>query len=764
MQGLLSPPDPRMAHVRSIDGQLLEVEAFSVRPLSAGDFVPERQAVRTTKDSTAVLELADGSLVELGERSQISVRARRQRTTIRVARGDVMVQAADQRDAELVVATEDLRVSVQGTIFAVMHGAKGSRVAVVEGRVEVESGRRRETLLPGDQFFTNLRLGHLPFGSAIDWSRESDRYFELLGDFLDLRQELSGVSLASELRHSTRLLDLSAADTVIYASFPNLGSSIEEVRAILARNLEKSSVLREWWEANAESGGLYAEAEEILDILQTVSAELGDEIVMTASLRGQSLSEPLVLTLLQDPSTFEDVLTAALERLAENANSGNLSVRFLVDPFVEVTGEDELLLWILDDLLAVAPSVGPLRSLAERLESGSDFVGSTLHGRVAQVYRDGAELVVGADVAALLAQMPGGESVEADAALAWSGVLDADTLVIESRTADGISQSGANLTFSQPRHGAMAWLAEPAPMGSLEFVSTDATAVSAFVFKDPLDIFDEILDLLSGLDSEAVAALREAESRLGIDLRNDLAAAIGGEITLALDGPVLPSPSWKLVVEVYNPGGLQSTIETLVLRLNEAMAQEEPGSEATLALSSESERGRTYYLLEASAEDGQPVEVHYLYDQGYLIAAPSRALLDRAVQTRTSHFTFLSSETLQDLMPVDGFLNFSGLVYQDVGSLLSPIAGAVAGVGAQLSPEQRQLVQEVAAETLSPSLYSFYGEQFEIRVVATTQSALLGGALDRLIGAGQLLGLSSVLGDAVLEGAVLEDRRDASAP
>ena len=46
--------------------------------------------------------------------------------------------------------------------------------------------------------------------------------------------------------------------------------------------------------------------------------------------------------------------------------------------------------------------------------------------------------------------------------------------------------------------------------------------------------------------------------------------ALGGEFAFALDGPVLPKPSWKLVVEVYDPARLQATLEWAVGRLNRA--------------------------------------------------------------------------------------------------------------------------------------------------------------------------------------------------
>ena len=46
----------------------------------------------------------------------------------------------------------------------------------------------------------------------------------------------------------------------------------------------------------------------------------------------------------------------------------------------------------------------------------------------------------------------------------------------------------------------------------------------------------------------------EIDNKLQIDVRNDLIANLSGDFALALDGPVLPTPSWKMVIEVNNPG------------------------------------------------------------------------------------------------------------------------------------------------------------------------------------------------------------------
>ena len=34
---------------------------------------------------------------------------------------------------------------------------------------------------------------------------------------------------------------------------------------------------------------------------------------------------------------------------------------------------------------------------------------------------------------------------------------------------------------------------------------------------------------------------------------NEIAANLGGEVTVAVDGPLLPTPSWKVAIEVNDP-------------------------------------------------------------------------------------------------------------------------------------------------------------------------------------------------------------------
>src|SRR6185295_3678330 len=147
------------------------------------------------------------------------------------------------------------------------------------------------------------------------------------------------------------------------------------------------------------------------------------------------------------------------------------------------------------------------------------------------------------------------ESTESQRMAEQLGILDLDHFIIDRREVDGRAETRAALTFDHPRRGVASWIAAPAPMGSLSFFSPDANLAAAFAVKSPVNILDEML----AANPDFARELAEAQAKHGFDLRNDLAAPLGAEFALGLDGPVLPSPSWKLVAEVYDPVHLQQT-------------------------------------------------------------------------------------------------------------------------------------------------------------------------------------------------------------
>src|SRR4030095_10948695 len=113
------------------------VSGHDVQGIKVGQRVERGEAVRTGADSGAMLELADGTRVEMAAKSEFSLVRARDGVKIKLARGNVIVSAAKQH-GHLYVETADCNVSVVGTVFSVSSTIKGSRVAVIEGEVLVE--------------------------------------------------------------------------------------------------------------------------------------------------------------------------------------------------------------------------------------------------------------------------------------------------------------------------------------------------------------------------------------------------------------------------------------------------------------------------------------------------------------------------------------------------------------------------------------------------------------------------------------------------
>ncbi|MGH9360422.1 MAG: DUF3352 domain-containing protein, partial [Thermoanaerobaculia bacterium] len=351
------------------------------------------------------------------------------------------------------------------------------------------------------------------------------------------------------------------------------------------------------------------------------------------------------------------------------------------------------------------------------------------HGRLAAAYAEGAGWLFGADVKTLLMGRDGAQAHAGDRHAARDaealGVLDLEHFVIDHRETAAGGQTMAALSFDRPRRGVASWLAAPGPMGSLGFISPEATLAAAFVVKDPTAMLDDLL----GAIPEMGEALAKLESEHGLDLREDLAAPLGGEVAFAVDGPLLPKPSWKLIVEVYDPVRLQATLKRFAAELAER--EEEPG----VTLTEEVAGGRTWYALRC-AGDSSPFEVHYTFLDGYLVAGPSRALVERAILLRDSQVTLATSETFRELLPADVEVNFSAMVFHNLGPALGPVADRLPAAIGKGPASVAALVGN-----LRPTLAYAYGEEDRILFASASRPSPLGLNLRALAGFGGLFGM-----------------------
>jgi ferric-dicitrate binding protein FerR (iron transport regulator) len=115
MDTLLALGSPR-ATVASVSGTLYRVPQDVLEP---GAAIGENEVIRTGPGSRAVLTLADGSRMDVNERTELSVHAAWSGRVVNLQHGDVIIQAAKQRHGYLRVQTRDSLASVNGTVFAV---------------------------------------------------------------------------------------------------------------------------------------------------------------------------------------------------------------------------------------------------------------------------------------------------------------------------------------------------------------------------------------------------------------------------------------------------------------------------------------------------------------------------------------------------------------------------------------------------------------------------------------------------------------------
>jgi ferric-dicitrate binding protein FerR (iron transport regulator) len=721
----------RMARVEAVEGTLYRVAGDSSKPVSRGAAIAEGEEIRTAKGSTAMVRMTDGSRIEMGERAGLSLAAARKGNTIQLERGRIIVQAAKQRPRHLYVATRDALVSVTGTIFSVNSGTKGSRVSVIEGEVHVGQGALDTVLHPGGQVTTHASVQTVPVKDEIAWSRNAKQYQDLLAELTAAGQDIDARVERPGLRYSTRLLDLAPDGTTIFVALPNLSHSLTQTQQILDQKIAESPSLAQWWADTLGSTQNETKFHDMIQRLGDLGQFLGDEVAIAMNCSDGSKGQAVLMAEVTNEASFRASLEAEVARLnAGNTSEGKTGLQIIDDPATAPATGQTMLLWVHNGLFVASPSGAQIAQIAALAGGGTNpFSASSFHQRIAQDYQDGAGWLFAADLGTLVAKGQAQKSADARQKAEQLGILDLDHFIVDRREIGGRAETRAALTFSQPRRGVAAWLAAPAPMGSLAFFSPDANMAAAFAVKSPVSILDELLSV----NPELAQHLADAEAKHGFDVRNDLLAPMGAELAVGLDGPVLPSPSWKLVAEVYDPAHLQQTLEKAVGQINSELVAHGKGG---IAITQTSSGSRTFYTIQSAAPK---LEVHYLFEDGYLLAGPSQALLVRTLQQRDSGVTLATSPKLHDLLGPDGQVNVSALVYQNLG----PLAQAANKVLPEGSAKNHtngpaKLGKLLAAQ--GPTLYYAYAETDRIVFAGSNQNPL-GLNLGTLAGMGSLVGM-----------------------
>jgi hypothetical protein len=244
--------------------------------------------------------------------------------------------------------------------------------------------------------------------------------------------------------------------------------------------------------------------------------------------------------------------------------------------------------------------------------------------------------------------------------------------------------------------------------------------------KQPDLIIEDLLNLGESLHKGAGDELRRAESQLGIRFRDDIAASLGNDVTIAVDGALIP-PSWKFIVEVKDPARIQQVIEKLVAEYNR-MAKEEKRPE--IITRGQRLDGRTATDL-SFGEGGMTIS--YAFSEGYLIVAADPGTLRRALRVKDNG----NRIRLGRYLTADQYPNFSAVVYHDLSRVGTTITDALNAAGS-LTPEQRAQAEKLAAQA-RPGLIYAYAENDRIRLTST--GGIFGLTLESLFSAGGIADL-----------------------
>ncbi len=218
---------------------------------------------------------------------------------------------------------------------------------------------------------------------------------------------------------------------------------------------------------------------------------------------------------------------------------------------------------------------------------------------------------------------------------------------------------------------------------------------------------------------------------------------LGGEVAFGLDGPALPTPAWKVVIEAYDETVLQESIEWSVARFNEYAAAEED-FEATIELTPANVGEATGYEVNLSVElsadselelDLSPASFNYAYVDGYLIAAPDRGLIDRAIGYYTSGSGLQTDSAFQELLARDGYLDFSAVAFSRLGELVGDVLG---NLPSNLTEEQQATISAIDTE-VGPSISSILALSDRMHLAHNGSSQLPVQILSQLVALRPLL-------------------------
>jgi hypothetical protein len=617
-----------------------------------------------------VLRLADGSLLDVNERTELSVHAAWSGKVVHLQRGDVIVQAAKQRHGFLHVQTRDAIASVKGTVFAVSAGISGSVVSVVEGSVAVAQSGSETLLSPGDQTASNAALIS-SVQDAVSWSPDAQTYLGILASLAHIEKQVAALP-PSPLRTHSELLQYLPPNTVVYGAIPNLGGTINQAMGFADQQSSENPAFGQWWNSGAGQS-----LKQLVGCIEAIANLFGDEIVYGYSLgtSGSREKYPMVLARLQPGK--QDALASELSTLGSQMGAGSLPYR--------LTGS----------LIIISDSQLHLEWLANNLGQGGP---TPFTEEIAKRYQNGVGWLMGMDMASMIASSGAAQD-------SFVNAHQVKHLFLERHDVQGGEENEMALTFKGHRMGMASFLADSGSGGAAEYIPNDVIMAGYISTLEPKQMFEGTLALISRASPTALSDLAKAETKLGLSFANDIAASLGTESAFGLENLTLTGPVWVMAGMVNDSAKLDVTIRKLVDGMNAELAN--AGRAERVTLSQETVDGRIWTTLKPPTV---PLGITWTYDRGYIVAGSDRGAAQRALATRNGGSPLVYSTEFQKQLPAAAGLHPSAFGWMNT-------KGALQGVASMIpNPTVRNMIAE-----RDPILVAFSATTEQIRAASRTR-------------------------------------------
>jgi type IV pilus assembly protein PilA len=534
-----------------------------------------------------------------------------------------------------------------------------------------------------------------------DWMNDALHNRKLMAEVSQLIEKLRDGLQVPPARSQSRILPRLDDSTLFYLALPNYGDTVHQALRIFQDQLKVSPELRafiekhrlEKTEANFESG---------LQKFYEFSQFLGDEVVLTGKLKGKEPNGVLMAEI-KKPGLREfleklnsEVITSAGDRLS------------ILDPQqLSAARADEAhgpAVLVSQDLLVLGLGQAGLREFQAQIGQDSPrFTTSALGQRLALAYDQGTDVLMGIDLHRLIGLIP--ERTPQDREMLEKiGVLDVNYLMVSSASSAGRATNIGELTFNSPRHGVVSWIAPPAPMGGLDFISDTAGSAGDVILKSPAQIFDETRAILG---EAAFRNLTQMEAQMGVNLKRDLLSKLTGEIAFETRSPAMPMASgaaahnvtlqqpgpFAIILGISDSDGLKQTLDRLL-------------TSTPFVAGTREEDGITVHTLTGPGSD-HPTEINYFFLDGYLVIAYDRDMANSALRAHRGARSLAKSGKLDT--PGGGQAPAASVMfYQDGGQMLPAIF-------AQLPAEVRDLLPKPETINAKPNVVSISADDRAFR-------------------------------------------------